>query len=92
MEVLLLNNFMDACLGRMGYTKICILIIIKSGCQCKGGAISPNQSEDPFCFELLCFISNCFQWIAENIYLIYIYIYIYIQDCISEKYSIKLFI
>ena len=30
MEVLLLNN-LHACMGRMGATKICILIIVNSG-------------------------------------------------------------
>ena len=68
---------MYACLGRMGCTKICILIITKKGCQCKGGTLSPHQSEDPSRFELFYFISNCLQQRAQNIYSIYLYTELY---------------
>ena len=78
---------MHACIGRMSRTKICILIIIKRGYRCKGGTLSPRQSEDPSRFEFFCFISNCLQRLAENIYSIDLYVELY-----QRKYLIKLFI
>ena len=59
MEVLWLNN-LHACIGRMGATKICILIIIKRGWQCKAGRerFTNYQSEDPSRFEFFCLHQN----------------------------------
>ena len=61
-----------------------ILRIIRRDCQCNGGILSPHLPEDLSWLKLFCFISNCFQWIAQNIYSMYIYIY-------TEQYQRKIF-
>ena len=35
-------------------------------------SLSLHQSEDPSRFELFCFVSKCLQWMAQNIYSIYL--------------------
>ena len=56
-----------------------ILIIFKRGWQWKAWKerFTPHMSEDPGRFELFCFISNCIQRTAQNIYSIYLYTELY---------------
>ena len=80
---------MHACIGRMGGTKICILISIKRVWQRKAGReqFTPCQS------ELTPTISNCF--------VLYLNAYngqhktfiqfTYVHNCVRENYLIKLF-
>ena len=60
-EVLLLNN-LCACIGRIGATKMCILISIKRGRQCKSEReqFTPYQYADPSRSELFCLYQNAY--------------------------------
>ena len=50
-------------MGRMGSEKVCMLIIIKRGWQCKvgRGRFAPGQYKDPSRFELFCLYQNAYK-------------------------------
>ena len=71
-EVPFLNNS-HARMVRMGTAKMCILIIIKRGRQCKVGwkRVTPYHPGDPL-YRIDLFISKCLQRRSQNIYSIYL--------------------
>ena len=90
---ILLLNHLQACLGRMGGPKICILIIIKSVWQCKAVRETDLHpiSRRPQPFRIVLFYILLLQQIAQNIDPIYIYTTVsrkmfdsIIQNCLCE--------